>query len=133
MPALYSTSPCPDAMVILPDHLHMVWRLPGGDTDYSLRWRLIKHYLASGISGSTNRRGEKAVWQQRFWEHAIRDEDDWRNHIDYVHYNPVKHGYVARPGVWPWSSFGPAQRPVGFLASSKTASMESRLVTSMTA
>jgi len=94
-----------DAIVILPDHLHTVWRLPVGDSDYSLRWRLIKHYLATGILASTNPRGEKSVWQRRFWEHVIRDEDDWRNHVDYVHYNPVKHGYVMRPGDWRWCSF----------------------------
>ena len=94
-----------DAIVILPDHLHTVWRLPDGHTDYSLRWRLIKHFLASGTPVTTNRRCEKLVWQRRFWEHVIRYEDDWRNHVDYVHYNPVKHGYVRRPGDWRWSSF----------------------------
>ena len=99
-----------DAIVILPDHLHSVWRLPDGDTDFSLRWRLIKHYVAAGMPVATNRRGEKSVWQRRFWEHAIRDEDDWRNHVDYVHYNPVKHGYVRRPGDWRWSSFERAQQ-----------------------
>ena len=99
-----------DAIVILPDHLHAVWRLPDGDTDYSLRWRLIKHYVASGTSSVTNRRGEKLVWQRRFWEHTIRDEEDWRNHVDYVHYNPVKHGYVRRPGDWRWGSFERAVR-----------------------
>lgn len=98
-----------DAIVILPDHLHSVWRLSDGDTDFSLRWRLIKHYLATGISATTNGRGEKMVWQRRFWEHAIRDEAAWRNHIDYVHFNPVKHGYVRRPGDWRWSSFERAQ------------------------
>jgi hypothetical protein len=91
--------------VILPDHLHSDWRLPDGDSDFSLRWRLIKHYVAAGMPAPTNRRGEKLVWQRRFWEHAIRDEDDWRRHVDYVHYNPVKHGYVSRPEDWPWSSF----------------------------
>jgi putative transposase len=81
-----------DAVVILPDHLHTIWRLPVGDTDFSLRWRLIKHYLASGIPAATNRRGEKMLWQRRFWGHAIRDEEDWRHPVGYVHYNPVKHG-----------------------------------------
>jgi putative transposase len=99
-----------DAIVILPDHLHRVWRLPDGDSDFSLRWRLIAHYVAAGMPAPTNRRGEKLVWQRRFWEHAIRDEDDWRRHVDYVHYNPVKHGYVSRPEDWPWSSFERAQR-----------------------
>jgi putative transposase len=99
-----------DAIVILPDHLHSVWRLPDGDSDFSLRWRLIKHYLAAGMPAPTNRRGEKLVWQRRFWEHAIRDEDDWRRHVDYVHYNPVKHGYVSRPEDWPWNSFARARQ-----------------------
>jgi putative transposase len=99
-----------DAIVILPDQHRTVWRLPDGDDDYSLRWRLIKHYLAFGIAVGANRRGEKAVWQRRFWEHVIRDEDDWRNHVDYVRYNAVKHGYVKRPTDWPWSSFGQARR-----------------------
>jgi putative transposase len=75
-----------------------------------LRWRLIKHYVASGLSSTTNQRCEKSVWQRRFWEHAIRDEDDWRNHVDCVHTNPVKHGYVRRPGDWRWSSFERAVR-----------------------
>ena len=66
---------------------------------------MIKHYVASGISVDINRRGEKLVWQRRFWEHLIRDKEDWRRHVDYIHYNPVKHGYVSRPGDWPWSSF----------------------------
>jgi putative transposase len=99
-----------DAIVILPDHLHSDWRLPDGDGDFSVRWRLIKHYVAAGMPAPTNRRGEKLVWQRRFWEHAIRDEDDWRRHVDYVHYNPVKHGYVSRPEDWPWNSFARARQ-----------------------
>ena len=99
-----------EVIVILPDHLHTLWRLHENDADFTLRWRLIKHYLAVGISATTNRRGEKSVWQRRFWEHMIRDEEDWRNHIDYIHYNPVKHGYVSRPGDWRWSSFAKASR-----------------------
>lgn len=94
-----------DAVVILPDHLHTIWRLPEGDSGYSLRWRLIKHYVASGISVGISQRGEKQVWQRRFWEHVVRDESDWRRHVDYVHYNPVKHGLVCRPSDWPYSSF----------------------------
>jgi putative transposase len=99
-----------DAIVILPDHLHTVWRLPPGDTDFSLRWRLIKHFVATGLPSLTDHRGGKSVWQRRFWEHAIRDENDWRNHVDYVHYNPVRHGYARRPGDWRWSSFRLARR-----------------------
>jgi putative transposase len=84
--------------VILPDHLHCLWRLPEKDHDFSMRWRLVKHF----VSGKTKQR---PFWQKRFWEHAIRDEDDYRRHLDYIHYNPVKHGLVARPGDWPHSSY----------------------------
>lgn len=102
-----------DAIVILPDHLHTVWRLPEGDADFPLRWRKIKHYVsigteASGQRASWSRRREKGIWQRRYWEHAIRDEQDWQRHVDYVHFNPVKHGYVTRPGDWPYSSFSQA-------------------------
>jgi putative transposase len=94
-----------DAMVVLPDHLHCIWRLPEEDCDYSSRWREIKKSTSRHISTVTNRRNERLVWQRRFWEHTIRDEDDWRRHVDYIHYNPVKHGLARRPGDWPWSSF----------------------------
>ncbi len=94
-----------DAIVVLPDHVHAIWWLPEGDADFSLRWRLIKHFVAVGIGGEPNQRGEKPAWQRRFWEHALRDETDWRNHVDYIHYNPVKHGHARRPGDWPHGSF----------------------------
>jgi len=97
-----------DAMVILPEHLHCIWRLPEGDADYSSRWREIKKTASRQISTATNARHERNVWQRRFWEHTIRDEEDWRNHMDYIHYNPVKHGLVRSPGEWPWSSFSRA-------------------------
>ncbi len=97
-----------DAMVIMPDHLHCIWRLPEGDADYSSRWREIKKAASRQISTATNARNERMVWQRRFWEHAIRDEADWCRHMDYIHYNPVKHGLVSRPGDWPWSSFNRA-------------------------
>jgi putative transposase len=93
------------AMVVLPDHLHAVWQLPEGDADFSRRWRDIKHDVSARIDTPVNRRGEKEVWQRRFWEHAIRNEEDWRRHLDYVHYNPVKHGLVRAAGDWPYSSF----------------------------
>jgi putative transposase len=93
------------AMVVLPDHLHAVWRLPDGDDDFSRRWRDIKHHVSEHIDAPVNHRREKPVWQRRFWEHAIRDEDDWRRHLDYVHFNPVKHGLVACARDWPYSSF----------------------------
>ena len=97
-----------DAMVILPEHLHCIWRMPEGDADYSSRWREIKKAVSHRISIATNERNERMVWQRRFWEHVIRDEEDWRKHVDYIHYNPVKHGLANRPGEWAWSSFGNA-------------------------
>ncbi|NBC12685.1 MAG: transposase [Gammaproteobacteria bacterium] len=98
------------AMVVLPDHLHAVWQLPEDDADFSRRWRDIKRGFSSRLDAPVNHRGEKAIWQRRFWEHLIRDEDDWRRHVDYVHYNPVKHGLVERPAQWPYSSFHAAVR-----------------------
>lgn len=100
-----------EAIVILPDHLHAIWTLPEGDADFSLRWSLIKarfsRSIATGerVSLSRQRRRERGLWQRRFWEHSIRDEDDLAAHIDYVHVNPVKHGYAARTVDWRWSSF----------------------------
>ena len=99
-----------DAIVILPDHLHAVWTLPPGDADYSGRWRDIKarftHSLRkAGANIHRNAAGEYDLWQKRFWEHTIRDETDLQRHVDYVHYNPVKHGLVERVAAWPHSSF----------------------------
>lgn len=94
-----------EAMVVLPDHLHCIWRLPPGDGDYSSRWREIKKAASRAIAPQADARGERQVWQRRFWEHVIRDADDWRRHVEYIHYNPVKHGYATRPADWPWSSF----------------------------
>ncbi|MDP2853154.1 MAG: transposase [Smithellaceae bacterium] len=94
-----------DAIVVLPDHLHCLWRLPLNDHDFSIRWRLIKHYVSTGIAAPINYRHEKAFWQRRFWEHLIRNEEDWRRHMDYIHYNPVKHGYTKNVSEWPYSSF----------------------------
>jgi putative transposase len=86
------------AFVLLPDHYHTLWRLPTGDSNYSMRWRLVKH-------GVSRRLGEKNLWQARYWEHLIRDEADFERHADYIHFNPVKHGYVGDPSLWPHSSF----------------------------
>ena len=97
-----------DAMVVLPEHLHCIWRLPEGDADYSSRWREIKKAVFRQICTLTNERNERLIWQRRFWEHTIRDEEDWRKHVDYIHYNPVKHGLVSRPSEWRWSSFSRA-------------------------
>lgn len=104
-----------DAVCLLPDHLHCIWTLPENDRDFSGRWTALKgmftrYYLnAGGEDGERNksrsRHGEAAVWQRRFWEHTIRDEEDYSRHVDYIHFNPVKHGYVAKPADWKWSSF----------------------------
>lgn len=94
-----------NAIVVLPDHLHCLWRLPENDKDFSTRWRLIKRYFSMEMNTLVNHRKEKEVWQRRFWEHTIRDEDDWQKHMDYIHYNPVKHGLVQTPGDWQHSSF----------------------------
>jgi putative transposase len=94
-----------DASVVLPDHLHCIWRLPEGDADFSGRWQEIKKYVSKRIGGKRNRRNALDVWQPRFWDHVLRDEDDWRRHMDYIHYNPVKHGLAASPADWPYSSF----------------------------
>ena len=98
------------AMVVLPEHLHTIWRLPSGDADYPMRWSLIK----AGFSRQMNKVGhvrasretkrERGVWQRRYWEHQIRNERDLAQHVDYIHYNPVKHGWVKRPVEWPHST-----------------------------
>jgi putative transposase len=103
-----------EGMVVLPEHLHAIWRLPPDDADFSLRWMLIKQSftrkleehgaLAPAPSTSRSRRGERSVWQRRFWEHQIRDDDDFARHMDYIHFNPVKHGWVLRAADWPYSS-----------------------------
>jgi putative transposase len=100
-----------DAMVVLPDHLHAVWTMPEGDADFATRWWLIKsafsRSLTSGerISDSRAAKGERGIWQRRYWEHTIRDQNDLTRHIDYTHINPVKHGLVPRVRDWPYSSF----------------------------
>ncbi len=100
-----------DAWVVLPDHMHAVWTLPPGDGDYSGRWRAIKIAFAKALPATEFRsatrlaRGERGIWQRRFWEHTIRDETDYAAHVDYVHINPVKHGLVSRLADWPYSSF----------------------------
>lgn len=99
-----------DAWVVLPEHMHAVWTLPAGDSDYSSRWRSIKGYFSREVAKvrgqpSPNKKGEYSFWQRRFWEHTIRDADDFSRHVDYVHYNPVKHGHVQRVYDWPYSSF----------------------------
>jgi len=99
------------AWVALPEHMHAIWTLPDGDADYAGRWRMIKTRFSRHLSpsGSTPaslvRRGEKGIWQRRFWEHRIRDETDLQTHVDYTHFNPVKHGHCERVVEWPYSTF----------------------------
>ena len=103
-----------DAWVLLPDHLHCLWTLPAVDGDFSARWAMIKQYTSKLCRehlaprcppASRHKRHELGLWQRRFWEHRIRDEDDFRRHIDYIHWNPLKHGYVQRVVDWPHSTF----------------------------
>ncbi|MFO0810752.1 MAG: transposase [Gemmataceae bacterium] len=104
-----------EAFVLLPDHLHTIWTLPPGDAKYATRWKRIKEeftvrFLVNGgteapVSASRSRRGERGVWQRRYWEHTCDDADDFKHHLDYLHWNPVKHGLVTRVRDYPWSSF----------------------------
>ena len=94
---------CVVAIVILPDHLHAVWTLPPDDYGYATRWMLIKSGFSrtlpkvERINVSRLKKRERGIWQRRYWEHLIRDDLDFSQDIDYIHYNPVKHGYVKRP------------------------------------
>lgn len=94
-----------NALVILPDHLHCIWQLPDYDADFSKRWNLLKRYFSLKFSGETNHHREKNIWQKRFWEHLIRNDEDFKRCFDYIHFNPVKHGYVDNPIDWPYSTF----------------------------
>lgn len=99
------------AICILPDHIHALWQLPDGDADFAARWNLFKSDFSRGLpvsqarSASKIAKREKGIWQRRYWEHAIRDDADFERHVDYIHYNPVKHGLVSRAIDWPYSSF----------------------------
>jgi putative transposase len=97
-----------DAAVVLPDHLHII--VPEGDADFSIRLSLIKRrfttaLLKAGLAVARRPNGELSLWQRRFWEHTIRDARDFERHVDYIHFNPVKHNLVARVCDWPYSSF----------------------------
>jgi putative transposase len=100
-----------DAIVILPDHIHAIWTMPEGDADFATRWRLIKSTFSRNlsvdepISESRAAKRERGIWQRRYWEHTIRDEDDFARHVDYIHINPLKHGLVDRVREWEASSF----------------------------
>ena len=98
------------AICILPDHIHAVWALPEDNPDFATRWTLIKSGFSRGLdarprSESKILKREKGIWQRRYWEHAIRDDADLERHVDYIHFNPVKHGHVTRVVDWPHSSF----------------------------
>ena len=104
-----------DAWVLLPDHFHCLWTLPPGDADYSMRWSLIKRKVSLScgprfkrqewITSSKQKHRESTIWQRRYWEHQIRDESDHQRHLDYIHWNPVKHGHVEHVVDWPYSTF----------------------------
>jgi putative transposase len=100
-----------DAWVVLPDHMHCLWTLPTGDAGFPVRWQMIKAMFSRAVPRAEERRAslvrkrESGVWQRRYWEHTIRDDQDYAVHADYIHFNPVKHGLAAHPADWPFSSF----------------------------
>ena len=100
-----------DAWVVLPEHMHCIWTLPAGESDFSMRWRLIKALFSRSLPKIERRSavriaaGERGIWQRHYWEHCIRDDADYARHMDYVHANPLKHGLVNRVVDWPYSSF----------------------------
>ncbi|MGH7054051.1 MAG: REP-associated tyrosine transposase, partial [Stellaceae bacterium] len=100
-----------DAWVVLPDHMHALWTLPEGDADFPSRWRDIKTVFSKPLPATEQRssvivqRGERGIWQRRYWEHTIRDDRDYAAHMDTIHFNPVKHGLADDPADWPFSSF----------------------------
>jgi len=104
-----------EAWVLLPDHMHCIWRLPENDSDFSKRWGIIKASFTKQnkarlhhekwMNQSKHKHRESTIWQRRFWEHQIRDDSDFERHVDYIHFNPVKHGYVDRVSDWPYSTF----------------------------
>ena len=100
-----------DAWVVLPDHMHCLWTLPPGDANFPARWRAIKIAFVKSLPAGGSRspvmtsRGERGIWQRRYWEHTIRDDGDFATRMDYTHFNPVKHGLVAHPADWPFSSY----------------------------
>ncbi|HIE1892781.1 TPA: REP-associated tyrosine transposase [Pseudomonas aeruginosa] len=100
-----------DAWVVLPEHMHCLWTLPPDDADFATRWKVIKSGFARRIpchesrTFAQRRRGQRAIWQQRYWEHLICNDTDYRRHFDYIHLNPVKHGLVTAVKDWPFSTF----------------------------
>jgi putative transposase len=104
-----------DAWVLMPDHLHCLWTLPPGDADFASRWSLVKREVSltcgdeyrreEWLTPSKRKHRESTIWQRRYWEHRIRSDDDYARHVDYIHFNPVKHGLSRSPGEWPYSTF----------------------------
>ncbi|MBO3276732.1 REP-associated tyrosine transposase [Pseudomonas schmalbachii] len=98
------------AMVVLPEHIHAIWTLPEGDENFPTRWSLIKSGFSrhlprtETINRTRHNKRERGIWQRRYWEHRIRDEEDLQRHVDYIHFNPVKHGHAPRAMDWPYSS-----------------------------
>jgi putative transposase len=105
-----------DAWVVLPEHLHCIWTMPKGDAAFPSRWHAIKSAFSANLpegeyrSASRLEKGERGIWQRRYWEHTIRDERDYAAHMDYIHFNPVKHGLVSETRDWPYSTFHRAVR-----------------------
>jgi putative transposase len=99
-----------DAVVILPDHLHARWTSPPDDAAFAMRWGLVSAGFSRNLpcmerrSDSRKKKGERGIWQRRYWEHMIRNDDDYARHVDYIHANPVKHGHASHPAAWPYSS-----------------------------
>ena len=99
------------AICILPEHIHALWQLPDGDDDFARRWSVFKSGFSRTFAAAQTRsaskiaKREKGIWQRRYWEHIIRDDADFERHVNYIHYNPVKHGLVTRVADWPFSSF----------------------------
>jgi len=102
-----------EAFVLLPDHLHCIWTMPSNDCDYAIRWGLIKNQVSrqekaltkTAMIGQSRISEESGFWERRVWKHQIGDDKDYAVHVDYIHWNPVKHGYVSKVNHWPYSSF----------------------------
>jgi putative transposase len=100
-----------EAWVVSPDHMHCLWTLPAGDSDFPNRWRRIKAGFSKSLPDAGNGlranlpEGERGIWQRGYWEHTIRDDRDYAVHLNYIHFNPVKHGLANNPSEWPFSSF----------------------------
>jgi putative transposase len=112
------------AAVVLPDHLHCIWELPDRDPDFPTRWRLLKSHFSRSLAKTGNaergrRRGERSLWQRRYWEHLIRDQADLTRHIDYVHNNPVRHNLAGRVTDWPYTTWDQIWDPERVLAAER--------------